>query len=549
MRFLVCCLISLLATTSVWADANDTNVAAGVELSDSAFELEEDIALSPVIIDGETLFRVIGIPSTPAGERAEGIQAKIVALAEDPEVDVNAIRFEAFDEHTSFIYNEEVLFSLIEADAALEGIPLGILVTSVHERLQSAIITWRNDRSSVNLTENSGRFLVISAVTLLLVWLFHRLFVWLKGPALNRIKLKFGKIEDLANQVADTKQLWQLIESLINTVRIIVYIAITVAWVNFSLSLFPWTKHVVKQFYALILNPIRALGNGFVDALPDLFFLIVLTIVTRFLLGICKSFFNQVHSGLIRVDAISREVALTTYSILRIFIIAFALVIAYPYIPGSGSEGFKGLSIFFGVLLSMGSSSFISNMLAGYSLIYRRAYRIGDRVKINDVTGNITAMRALSTRIKTPKNEEVNFPNSVVLNSAIVNFSRLEKSGGLILHSEVGIGYDVPWRQVEAMLLQAAENTGGLLSEPKPFVLQKSLGDFTAIYQVNAFCRDAQQIESIYSRLHANIQDEFNRYGVQIMSPNYEHDPNTPKVVPPEKWYEAPAIPPPADKA
>ena len=225
-------------------------------------------------------------------------------------------------------------------------------------------------------------------------------------------------------------------------------------------------------------------------------------------------------------------------------ILVFGLVIAYPYIPGSDSEAFKGMSIFFGVILSIGSSSFIANIIAGYSLIYRRAFREGDRIRVGELEGEVVDMKTMNTRIRSLKNEEIDIPNSILLGSAVINFSSYQRDPGLILHTEVGIGYDVSWRQVEAMLLEAAKRTDGLRKEPAPFVLQKSLGDFTVVYQLNAYCNDAARMNALYSSLHGNVQDVFNEYGVQIMSPNYVADPEQSKLVPPEQWYAAPAAPP-----
>ncbi len=201
--------------------------------------------------------------------------------------------------------------------------------------------------------------------------------------------------------------------------------------------------------------------------------------------------------------------------------IGFAAVVAYPYIPGSESAAFKGISIFFGVVFSLGASSVVGNMLAGYSLIYRRTFKVGDRVKIGDVVGDVTHMRLQVTHVRTIKNEDVVVPNSVILTSQVVNYSSYAATDGLVLHTTVGIGYEVPWRQVEAMLLLAASRTPGLLTAPPPFVLQTSLADFAINYELNVYCGDAHDMFPLYTALHRNIQDVFNEYGVQIMTPAY----------------------------
>jgi small-conductance mechanosensitive channel len=219
------------------------------------------------------------------------------------------------------------------------------------------------------------------------------------------------------------------------------------------------------------------------------------------------------------------------------------VVVAYPYIPGSSSEAFKGVSIFLGVVVSLGSSSVIANLMAGYTMIYRRAFKVGDRISIENLTGDVMEKRLMVTHLRTVKNEEVIVPNSTIINSNIINYSTLARSRGLILHTTLGIGYETPWRQVEAMLLLAADRTPGLLKEPAPFVLQKSLGGFAVNYELNAYCDKPHAMTQLYTAMHRNILDIFNEHGVQIMTPAYEGDPETPKVVPKDQWYLSPAKP------
>jgi len=192
-------------------------------------------------------------------------------------------------------------------------------------------------------------------------------------------------------------------------------------------------------------------------------------------------------------------------------------------------------------MLSLGSSTSISNLIAGYLMTYRRVFKVGDRVKVGDVVGEVVAVRLQVTHLRTNKNEEVTIPNSQILNSDVTNYSSLAGTKGLILHTTVGIGYEVPWRQVEAMMLTAAGRTAGVLSDPSPFILLTKLGDFSVSYELNVYVRDTEMIGKRYAELHRHIIDVFNEYQVQIMTPAYEGDPDQPKVVPPERWYSAPA--------
>ena len=221
--------------------------------------------------------------------------------------------------------------------------------------------------------------------------------------------------------------------------------------------------------------------------------------------------------------------------------VLLALVIAYPYLPGSGSAAFQGLSIFAGLMLSLGASSAMASLIAGYTVTYRRAFRVGDRITVGDLTGEVCDVRLLVTHLRTAKNEEVVVPNSLVLQSHVVNYSKLARSHGLILHTTVGIGYETPWRQVEEMLLEAARRTRDVVAYPAPFVIYQGLGDFGINYELYAFIRDAHAMLDIHAALVRNVLDVFNEHGVQIMTPHYMCDTPQPKVVPPSDWYLPPA--------
>lgn len=229
----------------------------------------------------------------------------------------------------------------------------------------------------------------------------------------------------------------------------------------------------------------------------------------------------------------------------------FALVLAYPYLPGSDSAAFKGLSVFVGLMLSIGSSGVVNQAMSGLILIYSRALKTGDYVRIGDVEGIVLSQGILSTKIKTIKREEITIPNSVILSTDVKNYSRLAGSEGVIVYTSVTIGYSVPWRQVHALLIMAADRTPGLRKQPPPFVGQVALSDFYVEYQINAYLEQPEKRLPTLAALHANIQDTFNEYGVQILSPHYEADPPAPVWVPKEKWYESPAqnLNPPANKS
>jgi small-conductance mechanosensitive channel len=334
---------------------------------------------------------------------------------------------------------------------------------------------------------------------------------------------------------------WGPFRLLLRAVRVVIVVIIIYTYIELVLGSFPWTRFIAAEILDWVRTPLQVAGQTIVDQIPNLIFLTIAWFITKVALNAIKMFFARVEARTISIAGFDPEWSMPTYNLVRIAVVAFAVIICYPYVPGSESEAFKGLSIFIGVIFSLGSSSSVSNLIAGYMLIYRRAFKKGDVVQINDVRGMVVERRLQVTHLRTPKNEEIVIPNSTIINSSVMNFSTLARDGGLILHTQVTIGYDTPWRQVNALLLQGAERTEGILKEPKPFVLQRSLDDFFVTYELNAYTDSPDKMLQIYSDLHRHILDAFNEYGVQITSPHYEGDPAGAKVVPKEKWYSPPA--------
>jgi small-conductance mechanosensitive channel len=338
--------------------------------------------------------------------------------------------------------------------------------------------------------------------------------------------------------------MWAGYRGTLQACRFFLMFLLLYTYFHFVFRLFPWTAHLGKQLFHIILDPLRVMVKGFIGAIPSLVFLVMLVILLGYILKFSKLIFFNLAIGRAQLSGFDREWAWPTYKIFRLLVIAFGVVMGYPYIPGSSSDAFKGVTIFIGVLFSLGSSSVIGNIMAGYTLVYRRAFKVGDRVKIHDHVGDVLERRILVTRLQTLKNEEVIIPNSEILNSHVVNYSSMANEQGLILHITAGIGYETPWRQVEAMLLEAASRTPGLLKKPPPFVLQLALGDFCVTYELNVYCNRPNDMTKLYTLLSQHILDVFNEYGVQIMTPAYMADTEQPKIVPKDQWYIPPAKPP-----
>ena len=495
-----------------------------------------------VTLDGEVLCRVRGVTAYPAERRAQNIAARIQSLAADPSVLPETFRVEEAVDRVNILGGDDrFVMSVFDADAALEGISRQHLAEGIRTRMIEAVISYRHDRSTRILLINTAYALAATLGLVLLLVFLHRAFRWSLATAEPRFMARIEGLEAQSFRIIRAKRLWTALRGLLHALHIVLLTVIGYMYLNLVLGLYPWTRSLARRLFAVFLDPLRTMGAGFLDALPNLAFLVILIVVTRYGLKAVRLFFIGIAHGTVTLSGFEREWAMPTYRIIRMLLIAFSLVVAYPYIPGSQSEAFKGISIFLGVIFSLGSSSLIGNVIAGYTMTYRRAYKLGDRIRVNDIEGDVVEMRLLVTHLRTVKNEEIVVPNSLILNSHVINYTTLAGSRGLILHTTVGIGYEVPWRQVEALLRMAAERTPGLLSKPQPFVLQKSLGDFAVTYELNVYTDDPQAMPQLYTALHQNILDVFNEHGVQIMTPAYEGDPDQPKLVPKDQWFAAPA--------
>jgi small-conductance mechanosensitive channel len=309
--------------------------------------------------------------------------------------------------------------------------------------------------------------------------------------------------------------------SFVATVAWLIALLLVYFYLEFTLSLFPWTRGIADSMVQTSRGAVIGALTSLAGYLPSLLNIIVIVFIARLALKILRRLFEQVQAQRINLPNFYPEWALPTYSLVRFFLLAVSAVMIFPYLPGSGSEGFKGVSVFVGLLISLGAASAIANLIAGIVITYMRPFKVGDRVKIADAVGDVMSKDLFVVRVRTTKNVDITIPNSLVLANHIINYSSSADSAGLVLHTTVTIGYDVPWQQVEQLLLAAARKVEGILAEPEPYVLQTSLDDFFVSYELNAYTNRPNEMARLYSRLHTEIQNSFNEAGVEIMSPYY----------------------------
>lgn len=496
---------------------------------------------APVQLDGRTIFYVrTTVKSSTAEDRARGIAERIRMLAADPFFRSDTITVSNTDITTDVTAGDVIVTMVFDVDAQAEGRGRQELAAERAEQIKNAIRQYDVDHSTHNLVKASGFALLTTIIFLALLFLIQktyrfsksRLTVWINKD--SRVLLrKYG--------IPRSKQIEAAMLAFLKLPRVIALLALVYFYVGVVFSFFPGTRDVAGQLLSYVTGPLNVMYQAIRLQIPKLFFLVVLVVVTRYIVKLLHVLFRAIESGTIKIDGFFSEWAYPTYRLVKILVIIFAVTVAYPYIPGSSSEAFKGISLFLGLLVSLGSGSFVGNIIAGLTMTYMRAFKIGDRVKIEDFTCDVVETSMQVTHFQTPKNEIISVPNLKIINSHVINYSALAHEKGLILHTTVGVGYNAPWRQVRAMLLLAAEETSGVLKEPVPFVLLKSLGDFCVTYELNAYTDKAHVMAIIYSELHKNILDKFNEYQVQIMTPNYEGDRDLPAIVQKDKWYAAPA--------
>lgn len=476
----------------------------------------------PVVYEGQALFSLrSGLGPLSPRQRAANALERVQALSEAAPEQLDQIRIVRRTNITDVMAGESLIVSVTDADAGPTGRTRDQLAADFTQRLRHALEANHRDRSFVGVLFG----LLWTALTLALGALAHFGMRQVKERAITRVRAWQGaRIKDVKIQGVELVTAEQVTAQLVRALRGLYGLALVVlavAVVHAVLSFFPWTRGFAVRGLAHILGALESVGLSVVSYLPNVVYILIIVWVTRNVLRLSDIAFKAIERGALRIEHFRRDWAQPTYKITRFFIVAVSAVLVFPYLPGSSSPAFQGVSIFLGVLLSLGSTSAVANIVAGVVLTYMSPFKAGDRVRIADTTGDVVAANLLVVRVRTPKNEEITVPNAAVLNSHIINYSAMAKSGGFVLHTTVTIGYDVPWERVHELLITAASQVDGVLAKPAPFVLQTSLGDFSVAYELNAHTNRPNRMAQLYSDLHRQIQEAFANANIEIVSPHY----------------------------
>ncbi|MDJ0576505.1 MAG: mechanosensitive ion channel family protein [Xenococcaceae cyanobacterium MO_234.B1] len=477
----------------------------------------------PVILDGKTLFNFSPIEGLPPEQRAKTAANRIERVAKNLAIPIDSIEIEKIDGLRLISTEQQLLFALIEADARAANRPLDELAEEYLQKVQDAIAQYREKYGLEQLVMRIVLAVIEVTIAIVLLILLRKI--------LNRI---YRQIEAWRSSLFRPLRIqsWQLISVdqeanlFLGLVKLIYWVIVAVIVFIYLSSLtryFPQTKRLGQGIFDSLSTVLRRAGEAALSYLPNLFSILLTIVVAYYLIRFCRRFFNAIDTGNLSLPGFDQDWGRPTGRLMVFLIFALALAIIFPLLPGAGSPAFRGISIFVGALFTLGGASAIANLVGGFVIIYTRAFRIGDRVQVGDVKGDILEKTILSTRIRTPKNEIVTIPNANIINSNIKNFTTAfrEINQPLIVHTTITLGYDVPWRQVHQVLINAARNCPSILEDPAPFVLQTSLGDFSVSYELNVYTNQPSMMSEIYSQLHQNIQDKCNEAGIEILSPQY----------------------------
>jgi len=477
----------------------------------------------PVIVNyTDTLFVVhsnIG-ESTPK-ERASNITKKIKRLADNDFLKVESIKILKSDHNFDIVYDELIIMRVSSTDAMWYNKTTYDLATELCEKIKASIIETKKEHSLTGMLQRIGLVLIVIVFLWFVIWLIGR------GNSLllrymNKNEDKWLKKLSYKDYSFLTKgRALQINLILIKVLRWFLYALFVYIALSIIFNIFPRSRNWSHALFQLIWSPIRDVFFGVWEYLPNLFTILVIYFVMKYFIRFVKYFFSEIETEKLKIPGFYNDWAMPTFSIVKLLLYAFTLVLIFPYLPGSDSDIFKGVSIFIGVLFSLGSSSAIGNMIAGLMITYMRPFKIGDRIKIGGALGDVIEKTLLVTRVRTSKNEIITIPNSSVLSGNTINFTSEANERGLIINTTVTIGYDVPWKEVHQALIDAALLTEMILQEPIPFVWQTSLDDFYVSYQINAYTKEANKQGRLYSNLHQNIQNICNERGIEILSPHY----------------------------
>ena len=508
------------------AKLSDLHIQDSVRKANAKREIDslKKVAIGfPVVPHNDTLFKIFTkVGKITASERAEIINDRLDEIYGQYIPELDSIDIIDYGQTVDIVFRDKILISITEFDAMWFEKPMLDIAEEYRKKIAADIIEYRDDSSFFTLLKQIGLAAFVIILQVFLIRFVNRLFrrrIDKLIKAQKGILLKGIKIRDY--QFLDEERMTNVVLFISKALRWTINIIQLYITIPILFSIFPPTQRLAEVLFGYILSPLKQIGSSLLNYLPNLFTILVIVVITFYVLKFINFLSREIENGNLNIPGFYSDWAKPTYNIVRFLVLAFMFVMIFPYLPGSDSAIFQGVSVFLGIMFSLGSSSVIGNMVAGLVMTYMRPFKIGDRIKIGDITGDVVEKTPFVTRLKTPKKEYITIPNSNILSGSVTNYSTSKAKEGIILYTTVTIGYDIPWRDVHQLLINAAKKTKHIMNDPEPFVLQTSLDDFYVSYQLNAFSDEPNRQPAIYSELHQNIQDAFNEADVEILSPHY----------------------------
>lgn len=484
---------------------------------------------SPIAPFKDTLFLIHGnIGSFTVEQRATAIEDKIKLLEQYKNFNPDSLQLVAFNDQINLIYNDaemqdaKTILSIDTLQAQIYGRSKIDLANSYRNQIISSITQQQEAGSWKRIAINALSIIAIVVAEYFVVrfvrFIYRRLRVATRLQRHKKIKGFLG--------IVDAEREEQIIFILLKVLRVLLLLVSVFVCILLLLRMFPNTSYLSDQLLEYVVSPLKKIGHSVIDYLPKLVTIIIIITLFYYIKKFLLSITNKIGESKITFKGFYPDWAKPTYNIVSGILFVFMFILIFPYLPNSNSQTFQGVSVFVGVIVSLGSTNVIGNLIAGLVITYMRPFRTGDRVKMDDTIGNIIEKTALVTRIRTPKNEIITIPNSSVMSTKTINYTSSANEYGLILFINVTIGYEEPWRKIHELLQKAAVTTPNISSKQKPFILQTAFDDFYVEYQLNVVTKDANRMNDIYSDLRKNVQDVFNEAGVQILSPHYRINKN-----------------------
>ena len=476
----------------------------------------------PIVFEKDTLYYLYtSYGPYDIDTRVKYVEEKLKELYNDPYFVADSIKIKPAGDYLSVMYNDKTITGISMVDALWENSSQTELAQRYANIIKNTIVKYKEQNSLKSVLIRLAELLLVLFIAFILVWGINRLFDFLKKIALNSEHRFLTSIRIRNYDFIKKPGIVKALVKLLAILRIVFLLFLLITIIPLIFDIFSSTQYLSKIIVQWISEPIKNVGIAIIGYLPHLFYIVIIAVITHYVLKILRFFALEIERGILKIKGFHPEWAHTTYVLARMMLWVLALVIMFPHLPGSDSDAFKGISIFLGVLISLGSSSAISNAIAGIVISYMRPFQVGDWIKSGEIIGAVIEKNALVTRLKTINNEDITIPNSAILSGATMNFTSIGKEIGLALNVQVKVRYDYSDNLVEELLIEAALKTNGISPKPHPYIFQISLSELNAVYELNAYTFHPENMYFIKSDLTKNIQSTFRQANIEIFSTQY----------------------------